>query len=145
MDVHGAAVGVVHAVDAELLVELGMECWVASVEGADQPAGLFQEASNLLGREPLRGCVRVSELDFGGGPGSGDLGDPLLHDGRVSAGLESGPVAVQAALAVGQHLLGGPPLVAGWVAAAGGGEGLAGVVEVGWAEHLGQPVVETAD
>jgi hypothetical protein len=84
-------------------------------------------------------------LDFGGGPGGGDLGDPLLHDGRVGAGLQGGPVAVQAALAVGQHLLGGPPLVAGWVAAAGGDQGLAGVVEVGWAKQSGQPFVEAAD
>ena len=89
--------------------------------------------------------MRVPELGFGGGPGSGDLGDPLLHDGRVGAGLQCGPVAVQAALAAGQHLLGGPPLVAGWVAAAGGGQGVAGVVEVGWAEQFGQPVVEAAD
>ena len=90
-------------------------------------------------------AVRVPELRFSGGPGGGDLGDPLLHDGGVGAGLQGGPVAFQAALAVGQDLLGGPPLVAGWVAAAGGGQGLAGVVEVGWAEQVGQPVVQTAD
>ena len=145
MDVHGVAVGVVDDVDAELLVELGAECWVAAVEGVDQAAGLFEESSNLLGREPLRSGARVRELGFGGGSGGGDLGDPLLHDGGVGASLQSGPVAIQAALAVGQHLLSGPPLVAGWVAAAGGGQGLAGVVEVGGAEQLSQPVVETAD
>ena len=46
------AVGVVDAVDSELLVELGAECWVASVEGVDEPAGLFEEASYLLGVSP---------------------------------------------------------------------------------------------
>lgn len=114
MDVHGAAIGVVHAVDAELLVELGMECWVASVEGADQPVDLFEEAPNLPGREPLRGCVRVPKVDFGGGPGSGNLGDPLLHDGGSVPASRAARVAIQAVLAVGQHLLGGPPLVTGW-------------------------------
>jgi hypothetical protein len=30
-------------------------------------------------------------LRFGGGPGGGDLGDPLLHDGGVGPGLQGGP------------------------------------------------------
>jgi hypothetical protein len=42
------AVGVIDAVDAEFLVELGAQCRVAAVEGVDQPAGLLQEASYLL-------------------------------------------------------------------------------------------------
>jgi hypothetical protein len=33
-------------------------------------------------------------LGFGGAPGGGDLGDPLLHDGGVGAGLQGGPVPV---------------------------------------------------
>ena len=40
-------------VDAEFLVELGSKCRVASIEGVDQSAGLFQEVSNLLGGEAV--------------------------------------------------------------------------------------------
>jgi hypothetical protein len=52
---HGVAVRIVDAVDAELLVELGPECRVAPVEGFDQSARPFDEVSHLLGREPVGG------------------------------------------------------------------------------------------
>ena len=42
---------VVEAVDAELLVELGSEHRVASIEGLEQAASVLEEASHLLGRE----------------------------------------------------------------------------------------------
>jgi hypothetical protein len=85
--VHGVAVGVIDAVDAKFLVELGAQCWVASVQGLDQSAGLLQEASYLLGGGYIGSNAMLLELGFGGAPGGGDLGDPLLHDGRVGAGL----------------------------------------------------------
>jgi hypothetical protein len=139
------AVGVLDAVDAKFLVELGTLGRVASMEGLHQSAGLFDEVLYLLGREPIRRGARVPELGFGGSSGGGDLGDPMLYDGGVGAGLYGGPVAVKATLAVDQNLLGGPPMVTIWGAAADGGQGVAGVVEVGWAEQFRQPVVEAAD
>jgi hypothetical protein len=57
--------------------------WIASIEGVDQSTGLFEECSDLLGGEPVRGGAQGPELGFGGGSGGGDLGDPLLHDGGV--------------------------------------------------------------
>ena len=63
------AVGVIDAVDAEFFVELGAQCWVAAVEGVDQPAGLLQEASYLFGRGPIGSNAMLLELGFGGGSG----------------------------------------------------------------------------
>jgi hypothetical protein len=85
--VHGVAVGIVDGVDAQFLVELGAERRIAMGEGVDQATSLLKEVPHLFGREPVRGGARVPELGFGGGPGDGDLGDPLLHDDRVGAGL----------------------------------------------------------
>jgi hypothetical protein len=90
---------VVDADDAELLVELGAERRVASIEGLEQSTSLLEKASYVLGGEVVGGGAVLPELSFGSGTGGADLGDPLLHDSWVGAGLQSGPVAIQAALA----------------------------------------------
>jgi len=128
--VHGVAAWVVDAVDPEFLVELGTQRRVASIESLEQATRLLEKGSYLLGGEAVRGGAVLPELGFGGGAGGADLGDPLLHDVGVGAGLQGGSVAVQAALAVGQDLLSGPQRVVARLAAAGGGQRSAGVVEV---------------
>ena len=74
------------------------------------PSSSHRPARGVLGPaqgRPLRGRARVPELRFGGGTGGGDLGDPLVHDGRVGPSLQGGPASVAAGSRpgpVGRHM-----------------------------------------
>jgi len=76
-------------------------------------------------------------------PGRRHLRDPLADNGRVGAGLQRSPVATKAPVAVGQSLRGdlafGVERCAG---VAGGGDRLAGGLEVVGVGEPGQPGVD---
>jgi hypothetical protein len=80
---------------------------------------------------------------LGGLPGGGDLGDPLADDRGVGAGLQGGPVAGEAPVAVGQQLPGSRLLgAAGRLLVAGGSKRLAGRLQMVGVAQPAQPGVD---
>jgi Integrase core domain len=83
------------------------------------------------------------EGGLGGLPGRGYLHDPLADDTGVGAGLQRGPVAAKATVAVGQDPLGsGAVVVERGVGIAGGRDRLAGGLEVVGVGEAGQPGID---
>jgi hypothetical protein len=131
---------------AELLVDLGFVGGVGLVQDGGQAAEAADERGDLFAGQP--GFVAFGDLaEFGFGFESFGLGlgDPAGDQRGVGAGLESGPVAGELGLAVGD-LLRGP---VGGRALTGIGLGVChrvdGLGELGRVERLGEPGVERVD
>jgi hypothetical protein len=147
-DQHDPVGRLVKAADPHLLVEHRALLGVGQVQPGSQAPKLLQQRPHqarvdllLLagagGAELVEGVLGVALLLDG-------LGDPLVDDLGVAAGLQRRPMAGELALTVGQGQLGGPQPRIGAIPGlgVGGGQPTAGRLDVGRADQPGEPRVQ---